>query len=126
MRVTKKLAVERPMLKSLPTRRTAEYEELPARVSKYAIFTVKGAQYSAPSQLIGHRLSDQRRNAVVQPARRRPYFSRFTSGKTQIENTRNTPRAIVIRVGHCRPLECSYRAANPEMASITSEPSNLT
>jgi hypothetical protein len=29
---------------------------LPARVSKYAIFTVKGAQYSAPSQLIGHQL----------------------------------------------------------------------
>ena len=55
-RATKRLAVERPMLKSLPTRRTAEYEELPARVSKYAIFTVKGAQYSAPSQLIGHRL----------------------------------------------------------------------
>jgi len=55
-RATKRLAVERPMLKLLPTRRTAEYEELPARVSKYAIFTVKGAQYSAPSQLIGHRL----------------------------------------------------------------------
>src|SRR5204863_3783067 len=30
-RATKSLAVERPMLKSLPTRRTAEYEELPAR-----------------------------------------------------------------------------------------------
>lgn len=29
---------------------------LPARVSKYAIFTVKGVQYSAPSQLIGHRV----------------------------------------------------------------------
>jgi len=55
-RATKRLAVERPMLKPLPARRTAEYEELPARVSKYAIFTVKGAQYSAPSQLIGHRL----------------------------------------------------------------------
>jgi hypothetical protein len=37
-------------------RRTAEFEELPARVSKYAIFTVRGVQYSAPSQLIGHRL----------------------------------------------------------------------
>jgi hypothetical protein len=56
VRASKRLAVERPMLKSLPTRRTAEYEELPARVSKYAIFTVKGVQYSAPSQLIGHRL----------------------------------------------------------------------
>ena len=55
-RVAKRLAVERPMLKLLPPRRTAEYEEIPARVSKYAIFTVKGAQYSAPSQLIGHRL----------------------------------------------------------------------
>jgi len=55
-RVAARLGVERPMLKSLPARRTAEYEEIPARVSKYAIFTVKGAQYSAPSQLIGHRL----------------------------------------------------------------------
>jgi hypothetical protein len=55
-RVTKRLAVERPMLKALPVRRTAEYEELPARVSKYAIFRVKSEQYSAPSQLIGHRL----------------------------------------------------------------------
>ena len=36
------------MLKSLPARRTAEFEEMPARVSKYAVFTVKGAQYSAP------------------------------------------------------------------------------
>jgi hypothetical protein len=44
------------MLKALPVRRTAEYEELPARVSKYAIFRVKSEQYSAPSQLIGHRL----------------------------------------------------------------------
>lgn len=55
-RVTKALAVERPMLRLLPARRTSEYEELPARVSKYAIFTVKGVQYSAPSQLIGHRV----------------------------------------------------------------------
>lgn len=55
-RAAKRLAVERVMLKPLPPRRTAEYEELPARVSKYAIFTVKGAQYSAPSQLIGHQL----------------------------------------------------------------------
>jgi transposase InsO family protein len=55
-RVAQRLAAERLMLKPLPPRRTAEYEELPARVSKYAIFTVRGAQYSAPSQLIGHRL----------------------------------------------------------------------
>ena len=55
-RAVKFLAVERPMLKPLPVRRTAEYDEIPARVSKYAIFSIKGAQYSAPSQLIGHRL----------------------------------------------------------------------
>lgn len=55
-RTAKRLAVERPMLKPLPARRTAEYEEMPARVSKYGIFTVKGVQYSAPSQLIGHRV----------------------------------------------------------------------
>jgi transposase InsO family protein len=55
-RAAKRAEVERSMLKALPARRTAEYEELPARVSKYAIFSVKGVQYSAPSQLIGHRL----------------------------------------------------------------------
>ena len=43
-------------LKTLPVRRTAEFEEMPARVSKYAIFTIKGVLYSAPSQLIGQRL----------------------------------------------------------------------
>lgn len=56
-RAAKLLAIERPMLRPLPVRRTAEFEELPARVSKYALFSVKGAQYSAPSQLIGHRLT---------------------------------------------------------------------
>ncbi|HVA34047.1 MAG TPA: IS21 family transposase, partial [Candidatus Baltobacteraceae bacterium] len=56
-RVEKRLAVERAALRPLPARRTAEFDELPARVSKYGIFTVKGAQYSAPSRLIGHRLT---------------------------------------------------------------------
>lgn len=56
LRCAKLLVAERAMLKPLPVRRTAEYEEMPARVSKYAIFTLKGVQYSAPSQLIGHRL----------------------------------------------------------------------
>ena len=56
MRAAKRLATERAMLKPLPVRRTAEFEEIPARVSKYAIFTLKGVLYSVPSQLIGHRL----------------------------------------------------------------------
>jgi transposase InsO family protein len=55
-RVVARLSVERAVLRALPTRRTGEYEEVPARVSKYAIFTVRGGQYSAPSQLIGQRL----------------------------------------------------------------------
>lgn len=55
-RVRKSTDNKRTMLRPLPARRTADYEELPARVSKYGIFSVKGAQYSAPSRLIGHRL----------------------------------------------------------------------
>ena len=55
-RAAKRLVTERAMLKPLPVRRTAEFEEIPARVSKYAIFTLKGVLYSVPSQLIGHRL----------------------------------------------------------------------
>ncbi|MEJ8852514.1 Mu transposase domain-containing protein, partial [Variovorax rhizosphaerae] len=56
-RVAVRLVVERATLRALPQRRTAEYEEVPARVSKYAIFTVRGAQYSAPSQLVGQRMT---------------------------------------------------------------------
>jgi hypothetical protein len=56
-RVAARLGLERKMLRPLPKRRTAEFEELSARVSKYAVFSVKGVLYSAPSQLIGHRLS---------------------------------------------------------------------
>ena len=55
-RAAKFLVTERAMLKPLPVRRTAEFEEIPARVSKYAVFTLKGVLYSVPSQLIGHRL----------------------------------------------------------------------
>jgi len=55
-RIEHRLLVERAALRPLPARRTAEFDELPARVSKYGIFTVKGEQYSAPSQLVGHRV----------------------------------------------------------------------
>ena len=55
-RASKSLVIERAMLKPLPVRRTAEFEEIPARVSKYAVFTLKGVLYSVPSQLIGQRL----------------------------------------------------------------------
>jgi hypothetical protein len=55
-RIEKRLVLERRVLRALPARRTAEFDQLSARVSRYGIFTVKGAQYSAPSRLIGYRL----------------------------------------------------------------------
>jgi len=55
-RVENRTSTERASLRPLPERRTAEFTELSARVSKYGIFTIKGAQYSAPSRLVGHRL----------------------------------------------------------------------
>jgi len=47
---------ERASLKHLPARRTTDFEELDARVSKFGVFTVKGAMYSVPSRLAGHLL----------------------------------------------------------------------
>jgi hypothetical protein len=56
-RVVKSLAVERAALRNLPLRRTADYEELPARMSKFGTFNIRGVLYSAPSRLIGHPLT---------------------------------------------------------------------
>lgn len=56
-RIEKRLVIERAALRPLPVRRTAEFDEVPARVSKFCAFTVKGEQYSAPSRLVGHRIS---------------------------------------------------------------------
>jgi hypothetical protein len=94
-RAAKRLAVERPMLKPLPPRRTAEYEELPARVSKYGIFTVRGAQYSAPSQLIGQRLM------VRQYAQ---HIECWLGGQRVLERTRATHRN-----GQRHPRNIDYR-----------------
>lgn len=56
-RIAKAFAVERTTLRALPPRRTADYEELQARVSKFGTFNVRGVLYSAPSRLTGHRLT---------------------------------------------------------------------
>lgn len=56
-RIAKAFAVERSTLRALPPRRTAEYEELQARVSKFGTFNMRGVLYSAPTRLIGHRLT---------------------------------------------------------------------
>lgn len=48
--------IERASLQALPKRRTVDFEEVDARVSKFGLITVKGVLYSVPSRLIGHRL----------------------------------------------------------------------
>ena len=47
---------ERACLRPLPMRRTGDFEEVDARVSKFGVFTVKSVLYSVPSRLAGHRL----------------------------------------------------------------------
>lgn len=56
-RIAKAIAIERAALSSLPSRRTSDYEEVQARMSKFGTFNVRGVLYSAPSRLIGHPLT---------------------------------------------------------------------
>lgn len=48
--------IEREQLLELPLRRTTDFVEEEARVTRCGTFTVRGILYSAPSRLIGHRL----------------------------------------------------------------------
>jgi len=48
--------VEREQLQDLPVRRTTDFVEEEARVTRCGTFTVRAILYSAPSRLIGHRL----------------------------------------------------------------------
>jgi transposase InsO family protein len=48
--------IERTSLRPLPVRRTVDFEEIDARVSKFGVFSAKSALYSVPSRLAGHRL----------------------------------------------------------------------
>jgi transposase InsO family protein len=56
-RIAQAFAVEGTALRALPPRRSADYEEVQARVSKFGTFNLRGVLYSAPSRLIGHRLT---------------------------------------------------------------------
>ena len=40
----------------MPARRTADFEEIDARVSKFGVFSAKSVLYSVPSRLAGQRL----------------------------------------------------------------------
>jgi len=48
--------IEREQLQALPVRRTTDFVEEEARVTRCGTFTVRAILYSAPSRLIGHRL----------------------------------------------------------------------
>ena len=48
--------IEREQLQDLPVRRTTDFVEEEARVTRCGAFTVRAILYSAPSRLIGHRL----------------------------------------------------------------------
>lgn len=94
-RVSKATHAEIAVLKPLPLRKTSEYEELPVRVSKYSVFTVKKALYSAPSQLIGHRIMVR-----LYPS----HIEVWHGGQRIIQR----PKAIV-RTGRTRPSHIDYR-----------------
>ncbi len=55
-RVTRKFNEERAVLMALPARRSSDYEEVDASVTKYGTMTVKKVLYTVPSRLVGHRL----------------------------------------------------------------------
>ncbi|VWC53059.1 integrase catalytic region [Burkholderia lata] len=48
--------IERAQLQDLPERRTTDFVEEEALVTRRSTFSVRGILYSAPSRLIGHRL----------------------------------------------------------------------
>lgn len=55
-RHTAAFRIERELLLDLPPRRTTDFVEEEARVTRCGTFTVRAILYSAPSRLIGHRL----------------------------------------------------------------------
>jgi len=52
----RRIDVERAQLKTLPDRRTSDYEELGVRVTSSGGFTLRKVFYTVPSRLIGHQL----------------------------------------------------------------------
>ena len=50
------LEIERPQLKTLPPRRTDDFEEALVTVTRSGGFFLRRVFYTMPSQLIGHRL----------------------------------------------------------------------
>ena len=55
-RNAKRIESERPMLQTLPDRRTCDYEDVTVRVTSSGGFRLRKVFYTVPSRLIGHRL----------------------------------------------------------------------
>jgi hypothetical protein len=83
--------IERAQLQDLPERRTTDFVEEEARVTRCGTFTLRDVLYSAPSRLIGHRLKV------------RLYSDRlecFLSGALVLRLARGARRARVIDYRH--------------------------
>jgi hypothetical protein len=83
--------IERAQLQELPQRRTTDFVEEEARVTRCGTFTLRDVLYSAPSRLIGHRLKV------------RLYSDRlecFLSGALVLALARGARRARVIDYRH--------------------------
>lgn len=113
-RIAKAFTVERVALRALPARRTAEYEEVQARVSKLGTFNVRGVLYNAPSRLTGHRLSvrlyQQRVEAFVGGVKMLT-LPRARPGQRRVIDYRHLPPALKRKPGafaRWRPREAMY------------------
>ena len=108
--------IERAQLQDLPQRRTTDFVEEEARVTRCGTFTLRDVLYSAPSRLIGHRLKV------------RLYSDRlecFLSGALVLRLTRGARRGRVIDYRHFvdalkrkprRSRDCSFATLFPREA----------
>jgi len=98
-RVSKAVAVERACLQPLPRRRTTDYEEVDARVTKFGVILVRGAVYSMPARMIGQRLKVR-----VYDDRIEPYLGdRCVLQTPRLRPTAEEPRPKSIDYRHLLP-----------------------
>lgn len=96
-----RIDAERAHLKTLPNRRTSDYEEVGVRVTSSGGFTLRKVFYSVPSRLIGHqlraRLYDDRLDLFIggTPLMTLPRGRAHPSGKhAQVVNYRHVIHAL--------------------------------
>jgi transposase InsO family protein len=100
-RNAKRIDIERSELRSLPERRTSDYEDVNVRVTSSGGFTLRKVFYSVPSRLIGHslrvRLYDDRLNLFLgaTPLMTLPRGRAHPSGKhAQVVNYRHVIHSL--------------------------------